>query len=178
MTTICFDGELFACDSAAWVGGVWDSVSKMRTVTPTKLASPLYGIRDQFFCGPHTPDAADLQWVWACLGCIAHQDAVHSWLETGEPGHKLEGERDGTVGVLFSPDANQLFFITGRYTIHKYLDYPVAEGSGREMALGALLAGASSAEALRIVAKRSSGAAGTIQAYNPVAHVAENWGML
>jgi ATP-dependent protease HslVU (ClpYQ) peptidase subunit len=136
MTTIAFDGQYVAADKGIWANGHIDKITKLRVVT----------IEGE-------------KMIAACMGDAHFSRALLSWMEdnTKPKPDWRSGEKDmyGTTtcihlftkhGVILDVSAEG-----GVLTLEGHGPRGVfAAGGGREMALGALLAGASAQRAVEI----------------------------
>lgn len=80
-----------------------------------------------------------------------------AWLTNGGDFPELD---DSFEGLVLSPDGTCRSYDDKGRSIEEEL--PVASGSGRQLAIGAMLAGASPAKAVEIAATRDLGTGGTI----------------
>ena len=153
MTTIAFDGETLAVDRAAWKGdGVWGEFKKLFTVT----LCPVAAARFRFAKSEVKPKIA-----WAATGSCHAFPLILDWLENG--GDLPELKADDSCGIVVHD--GRAYCLAGSMTIIPYESYPIADGAGHEMALGAMLAGADAVKAIEIVASRSSYAASKIDSF-------------
>jgi hypothetical protein len=161
MTTVAWDGKTLAADKACWNGNeVWSPFNKLFRVN---------------LCGDSMSDLrlSHPKIVWAATGYCHVLPLVLSWMEKGGDRPRIDKDETGTrLGLVLEVDTGKIYGITGLMTLVPYPSGPVAEGGGHEMALGAMLAGASAAQAINIVASRSSWAAGGVDSFtlpdNPV----------
>jgi hypothetical protein len=153
MTTVAFDGKLLAVDKALWsaTGWTWSAVTKLQ-----ELRS---GERQKLGL------SADGQAWIAFLGDAGFVSKVHDWLiGVSEQAPETSDKRE-TIGVI-ATSAGVVYRLTGWYSVVKIESVPFADGGGHEVALGAMLAGASAAMALALIARRSAWVAAGIDYVN------------
>lgn len=133
MTVIAWDGKTLAADRQATANGVLHQITKIRKITKGRKKG----------------------WLIANAGSAATGGLLMDWFESGaEPKHfPYEYQtKDGYAATLIaiSPDG----------LIHKYEHLPLpiifedefyADGSGKEMALGAMAMGADAVTAIQVV---------------------------
>lgn len=127
MTTIAFRDGVLAADSQVTCGAVRDGTAK-------KIG--------------RTPDGR----LWAFTGKLRFMEAWREWCEapagsTGPDAPRLP-EIDDSTGILISPDGVVREWWGDGWVVNN--SSPVAWGSGSELALGAMAAGASAEEAVAI----------------------------
>lgn len=161
MTTIAFDGKTLAADKAGWKNSyTWSKVTKVYRVVVCKDAA----IRLSMPAGTEV--------VVAFAGVAGDIGIILNWMQDGGDVPVLE-TRDISRGIIVVVDkASELpapivMTLTSNLTTEPpYEAFPVADGGGFDMVMGAMLAGASAVDAMRLVASRSSWAAGGITAYD------------
>lgn len=134
MTTIACDGKCIAGDGRGLVDGV----------IITDARDKLFSLSDGR-AGGSSGEGPDIT-------------RFAEWLEGGAKG-KMHVSRD-FCGLVLEPGGKVI-----RYTndgVPLEVAPPIATGSGMEFAIGAMEAGASAEEAVRIAAKRDTGTGGTI----------------
>lgn len=154
MTTIAWDGKTLAVDRACWKGQeVWSPFKKLfeinlcgESMSALRLAHPSI--------------------VWAATGMTGVIPLVAQWLERGGDRPRFDKDvADGSLGVILEVDTGKVYSFSGLLTVNPYEGAPVSDGVGHEMALGAMLAGASATRAIEIVAERSGMAAGGVDSF-------------
>lgn len=155
MTTIAWDGTTLAADKASWKGGyVWNGCTKLFSGMLGKAAAARFGLGTVAGCE-----------VWrAACGSAAEQPLINAWLFHDAERPTL-AEPNNTCGVLVVPRTGRAYFVTGLLTLEPITTVPMADGGGHEMALGAMLGGATAVQALHLVASRSSWCAGGVDCY-------------
>lgn len=134
MTTVAYDGRYLAADMAAWQGSIFSSRMKITRIESRK------------------------GWYVGCgrSGVIIK---LTRWLETGErdeiPADELEKS-----GGLFVSDVHECFFIDPTFELVSVNRGILADGAGCQVALGAMHAGATAMEAIRITERCSDAARG------------------
>lgn len=95
--------------------------------------------------------------IFGLCGTAYDFEPFGEWLEKGGDCPKLSEEFEGLV---LSPDGTcRSYAPDGRSILE---EIPTATGGGKQIALGAMHAGASAEEALRICCERSLGTGGTV----------------
>ena len=132
MTCIAWDGKTLAADRQATANGVLHSMTKIRKITKGKKRG----------------------WLIANAGAAATGGLLMDWFEAGaDPKHfPYEYQKlDGYVATLIA--------ISPQGAIHKYEHLPLpivfeddfySDGSGKDMAMGALAMGADAATAVQV----------------------------
>lgn len=158
MTTIAFDGKTLAVDRASWKGNyIWTPVQKLFIINQLGQSAA-----DRFGLEKETKIA------YAGAGSAADVPLVVSWMmgRLTEIPKDLEKDEDNTSrGLILSIDSRRIYALTGILTLESYTGFPVADGGGHQMALGAMLAGATAVQAIEFSAARSSWAAGGVDSY-------------
>lgn len=138
MTTIAWDGAVLAADNAAWTGDVCERDLK---IEPIKVG------KEKF--------------IIARCGYAAFTSEAIRFM-TGETKHRPnwnEYSNDMTAGsmwgLLVAADGSA-FKVQANMALTKIYDPFMAIGAGREIALGALAAGATAVQAVQITEKLSS----------------------
>lgn len=138
MTTIAWDGRTLAADKGSWSGGLHQPVKKVHRVTASDGRKFLVA-----FAGDSVFATLVLRWM---RGEIDH------------PGQCLDDDKNRDVAVVIDERccvwrlSSRLVYVPMEGRVH-------AHGAGQEIALGALMAGADAAKAVRIVAQVSDYAA-------------------
>lgn len=138
MTTIAWDGNTLAVDRGSWSGYLVNTVCK------------LFDVRG----GGRIKNQA----YFAACGDAHVAMATVKWLRGEEIPPFADPEAwKKSVGVVVSLDKRIYRICPGiLFCEEEILSVPFADGGGGEIALGAMLAGASAARAVKIVAQRSS----------------------
>lgn len=145
MTTIAFDGATLAVDNASWHGNTWNKVNKLFAFPPNPNI-PIIELCNTYF------------W-WAAAGPSGYIYKVKGWLDGNIADFPYYPEqKDFSLGLVVV-SSKTFYEFTGYGTLVPHHSIPYAEGCGREMALGAMLAGADSVRAVEIVSERSCSAA-------------------
>ncbi len=127
MTVLAFDGKCVAADRQGEVGGLCGRVTKIHRV-------------------------GDL--IAGYIGGAAHGLTLVEWLKAGHDPATYPRERDG--------EARGVLLVFGRGIIRRYEDFPIpveidesiwAAGSGGDLAMGALAAGADARRAVEIASR-------------------------
>jgi hypothetical protein len=143
MTTLAFDGKLLAVDKASWTesGGTWNATTKLYELGASE--------RQKLDLGGDTK-----AWIaFQADGGFATK--VRDWLIGLCEERPAAEDSNATIGVV-ATSAGELHRLSGWYTMQKIESLPFAGGGGHEAALGAMLAGASAAMALALIARRSA----------------------
>lgn len=153
MTTVAFDGKLLAVDKAAWAdsGRSWNATTKLYELGPTE--------RQRLSLSPE-----DKAWI-AFLADPGFVMKLREWLLAVTEDRPEPPSRSDTIGII-ATSKGVAFRLTGWYTLAKLEALPFAGGEGHEVALGAMLAGASAAMSLALIARRSTYVAGGIDYVN------------
>jgi hypothetical protein len=98
-------------------------------------------------------------------GSVAFGDKVQAWLEGGCKDPPPEYKTDGGFGaMLLRPDGT--LFIIGEDVEPSAVQIPFAVGSGMDIAIGAMAAGKTAEEAVRIASRYDSNTGGKITSLN------------
>ena len=152
MTTIAFDGKTLAVDRAAWKGnGIWSDANKLFIIDMCEEA------KDRFLLTGSNKIA------WAACGCFSEFPLILKWIASGGDIPEFE---NGSNGILVHE--SDAYGLNSNMTLVPHGEYPISEGCGHEMVLGAMLAGADAVRAIEIVASRSSHAVARIDSYTIV----------
>lgn len=153
MTTIAFDGNILAVDRAAWKGEVWSRRIKLFNLELSERAA------DRF-------RSDSIYLTYAAAGNAEYVEEAIAWMmsEDAPMPEIREDDKKNTMGLVLVNDVIGCLFTN--MTVQWFTSFPVADGAGHEMALGAMLAGATAVEAVRFVAYRSSWAAGGVSYFN------------
>lgn len=134
MTTIATDGRTMAGDGARFRNDIMVAAS----------AAKVNRLSDGSLLG--------------CSGASHDCIALRLWIDGGEQGHR---PRAGSLsGLHLKPNGELLYYSEKGPPVPA--EIPATAGSGGELALGAMLAGASPAEAVRIAAQRDPYTGGNI----------------
>jgi hypothetical protein len=153
MTTVAFDGKLLAVDKASWTesGRTWNAVTKLYELRAEERQKLDVGSEGQ-------------AWI-AFMSDPGLVIKLRDWL-IGLSEEKPEApDKGATIGVIARSDGS-LYRLTGWYSMEKIESVPFAGGGGQDIALGAMLAGASAAMALALIARRSAWVAAGIDFVN------------
>lgn len=143
MTTIAYDGNILASDRGSTANGISREVEKMFEVELHEKALKRFRLNlDQRFI------------VYAACGSAAEVPLILSWMETGEELPILK-ESDFQKGLIVSKYDRKCYGLTGLLTLERYEQNICASGGGFDMALGAMLSGASALKALDIIKQTS-----------------------
>lgn len=146
-------------DRASWKSDyIWNPVCKLFQVSPGPACIHRF-VLDGI--------AADGVLIWAAAGSAGEAPLVLDWMEKGgELPPLVEPEKVSTRGLILVPETGRIYALTSLFTLEPFLTgVPIADGGGFQMALGAMLAGATAVEAIEIVASRTGWAAGGVDAY-------------
>lgn len=137
MTTIAYDGRTMAGDKAAWSGSLCYPVRKVYKTRTKKQGQILVG--------------------FAGSGGFAH--AVLVWLKGGaHPGKYPEDGKDVTIALIVRANGT-IWKLDNNLRYTRVYGRRHALGAGQDMATGAMAAGATAAQAVRIVMRNSDSAA-------------------
>lgn len=151
MTVVCVKDGFIACDSQVTSAG-------LKIATTPKLVLITHGR----YAGGYT----------AATGAGVHCLAFTDWIKNGmigespfnESNYMEDGERSKINGIVvgkwFNPD--EYLYSHNGYTLEDYHGPFIAMGVAREFALGAMSAGASAEEAVRLSCDYVSGCGGPI----------------
>ena len=137
MTVIAWDGVTVAADSMANEDGLSSTVTKLHTFKDGVLA--------------------DVGELWACA-------AMRAWL-TGDGAFPNVSGADASL-IVFGPLGEVQEYQSTPYPLEEF-SAPYAWGCGRDLALGAMLAGATAVEAARIACERSIYCGGPVHCWKP-----------
>lgn len=127
-----------ACDSSCWV----DGVLQHRVQKIHRVGGGLVGF----------------------AGSIAYGLAIVEWLKDGADDEQYPKEKDGTVIIVDSHGRISALEAESK-TVCRIRDKFVAIGSGSAVALGAMAAGATAYEAVKIASRFDAYTRGPIKAY-------------
>lgn len=145
MTTVAWDGKVLAVDSQAT-----SEFSGVKTLSD-KLRKGNWRGQDAAFAG---------------VGSRAQADEIAEWL-FGATGMPPVLDEDGTHGLLVV--YQKAYFVEGkRPRLIEVLESPQALGSGRGVALGAMYAGRSAEDAIRIAIQVDAWTGGPVRFHEPV----------
>jgi ATP-dependent HslUV protease subunit HslV len=134
MTTIAFDGTTLAADRCAWSSG-----NRYRVRKVYKVRAPDGRLFLVAFCGQAN----------YCM-------AVLDWMRGGpRPGEYPNKDGTYTIAVVIDEQRRIWRMESDYLTYTQVLEKVHACGAGQDFAIGALEAGATAAEAIRITMKRS-----------------------
>jgi hypothetical protein len=137
MTTIAYDGHTL----------VVDSMSSADHLMVSRTRQKMWGATGEFLCV-------------VMAGQCSHYTAILNWLKDGAG---ADGWKDwDAVAWAVTKDKQVLRFTCG---YPEEVSGPDADGSGAELALGAMSAGASAFQALEIASKYDLYTGGTINAF-------------
>lgn len=129
MTTIAFDGKTLAADRGAWSGGFHQVAKKVHRVT--------------------APDGR--KFLVALMGNAAFASDVLRWMRGGpHPGPCLDADKNTDCAVVVDEQRRVWRLSADRLTYRKAMGRLHSAGAGQEIAMGALMAGASACRAVRI----------------------------
>lgn len=131
MTTIAWDGKTLAADRAAWSSGVKYRVRKVHKITAPDGTKFLVGC-----CG-------DGGWLAALLG----------WMRGGPHPGKYPTNDKLSIALVVD-EKHRLWRLDTELKYMPVYDQIHACGAGQDIAIGALEAGATAAQAIRIAIKR------------------------
>ena len=153
MSIVAFDGVILAADRASWKGDVWSHTKKLFQVAPC----------DECVCRFRLP-AITKNLVWGACGMAAEVPLMLRWMQKGGDVPSLE-DKDMSRGLILDAETGEVYGLTGLLTLEPFTHPPVADGGGHQLALGAMLAGASAIRAVELVAARTAMAAGGVDFY-------------
>jgi hypothetical protein len=140
MTTIATDGKSMAGDGISQSCG-----------TISRLASQkVWRLRDGTLLGS--------------VGKAAWAKQYREWYEAGCEGDPPESGDDSSAILLLKPDG-QLLMVSGDDGIQLPVETPWAIGSGMDLAIGAMEAGAKPKKAVEIAARRDPNTGGKIRSF-------------
>jgi len=138
MTTIAYRDGVMACDSSCWV----DGVLQHRVQKIHRVGGGLVGF----------------------AGSIAYGLAIVEWLKDGADDDRYPKEKDGTVIIVDSRGRISALESESK-TVCRIRDRFVAIGSGSAIALGAMAAGATAYEAVKIAGRFDAYTRGPFKEY-------------
>ncbi len=143
MTTIAFDGRILAVDRAGWIGnGIQYETDKLYGVSLLGLG--LGGVDGYYAAAGNAGDAA----------------AIALWLQNKRGDAPALVEHDSGKGLIVTQeDPPRVARLTSALTLDWVYTLPWGDGAGLEMAIGAMAAGKTAAQAVEIVARHSTWAA-------------------
>lgn len=137
MTTIAWDGAVLAADNAAWVGDVCQRDLK---IGPVVIGKEKYILAR---CGISAFGNAGMRFL---SGETKHRPDPREYDDSMSPGHAW--------GLLVDRDG-KAFTVMANMSLEQIYDPYFSLGAGREIALGALAAGASAIQAVTITEAHS-----------------------
>ena len=163
MTTIAWDGKTLAVDRAQWKDNyVWIEVCKLFDYGALSSSAPLANfahdrVRHRFRAG-HS------RIVWAATGDANECLMIDRWIRDGGdlPSLANPGQSYGLVVVQRLLGPPEVYQLTSAMLLGRVYSAPFADGGGFQLALGAMLAGASAVRAIELTAERSGWAAGGV----------------
>lgn len=154
MTTIAFDGKTLAVDRGSWKNNfVWSVTRKL--FGPFEISEPA---ADRL----GMPRGATV--VYAAAGTAAEAPLVATWLFSGGGMPDLN-DKEMSRGIVVWVEGRSGGFLTSLLTLEPIDRYPIADGGGFEIALGAMLAGASAVRAVELTIERTGWAAGGVDSF-------------
>lgn len=147
MTTIAWDGKTLAVDRGSWQGYIANRVNKLRNVSGGNR------IADQAYV--------------ALSGDAQLAEAAFAWLMGSDWPRILDADYNKVCGVVVTTKHQVYRISIGMANAEEILDVPFADGGGADMALGAMLAGATAPKAIELVATRSSLSWGGVDSATP-----------
>ena len=135
MTTIAYRDGVLAADSASCAGGTWSGSTR-------KIG--------------RAPDGS----IAALSGTVVDCHAVLRWVEHGMDERKRPVEQD-VAGLLITADGT-VYLVEGNAPPAPITAPFYAAGSGRQIALGAMAAGASAQRAVEIACEWDTGSRGPV----------------
>jgi hypothetical protein len=141
MTTIATDGKSMAADGR---GCIHDTIAGDR-------GQKIYRLKDNS--------------LFSLSGATYAADLFVEWLDEGADPSKFP-ENMGEYGAIhLLTDGEAHYYNQDSKRAWRLVDCPFAVGSGREFAMGAMMAGASPAQAVRIAATRDPFTGGIVTSY-------------
>jgi hypothetical protein len=148
MATVAFDGKLLAVDKASWSlssasgtgNGIWNATARLFELRPQE--------RQKLGLGPEGG-----AWI-AFMGAPGFVNKVHEWLVGLSDAAPAPQDKDDTIGIIVT-SAKTVYRLSGWYSLEKSESLPFAAGAAEQIALGAMLAGASAVMALALTARRA-----------------------
>lgn len=146
MTTICWDGQTLAADSASTTDhGTQTAVQKMAVAFPS-CVKPVIGLAHKV--------------LLAASGATDVLELVREWLEDHNPFSRIDLEESGVVVMVACySDSPPLVFIMNRSRPLRVIGSYHAEGAGAGVALGALALRATSVLALEVAERHNDSTA-------------------
>ncbi|MRR49361.1 MAG: hypothetical protein EG825_00355 [Rhodocyclaceae bacterium] len=133
MTTIAWDGETLAADKGSWSGGLHHPVRKVFKIT----------------------DPSGDPFLVAFCGCGGFATAVLGWMKGGDHPGPCHPDDVSRVCALAVDVRRDVWELSGALRWMKREGSLATAGAGQEIAIGALMAGASAVEAVNIAASVS-----------------------
>lgn len=157
MSIVTFDGDTLATGRASWKNNyIWTPTTKIFHINP-----PCKECLKRF----RLHESHD-HLVWGACGNSEDVPLILTWMEEGGALPELK-EKEVSCGLLLTVQTGHIHGLTGRMTLAQYAQtVPIADGGGHEIALGAMLAGATAVRAIELVMLRSSWEAGGVDWYN------------
>jgi len=137
MTTIAFDGTTLAADCCSWSGGARRKVRKV------------YKLKDVNGLVFLVAFAGDGSWAMAVLAWMRGE------CERPDPLAFMEAKELGSQCALVVDEKRRIWQLGNSLTYSRMYESIYAYGGGQDFAWGALEAGATAAQAVRIAIKRS-----------------------
>ena len=150
MTILAWDGHCLAADTALWK----DNYTHYRS-------RKLFILRR----GAEAPFQEELEnlAVYAATGDIGLCTKVARWLRVGGEKPVIpENDHESSFGIVVSAGRN-CYGVGGEMEIVPVYSVPHADGGGHQVVLGAMLAGASAPEAVRLACTRTSWGGGPVE---------------
>lgn len=169
MTTIAWDGKTLAVDRAGWGGAsnqVWVEVDKLHSVCMVQSIAERWDLPISYL--PPNAKVFTEEIVWASCGGEVQIAAIKRYMEVDDaPPPTLPADQAYGLLMIVRGDTNQVCGLYTHYGTEVMPVYgaPIAMGGGHEMALGAMLAGASAKRAIELVASRSGWSAGGVDSF-------------
>lgn len=155
MSIVCFDGDTLAVDRASWKNQIWSPTRKL-----FKLSPPSQECLKRFRVSEYN----DLI-VWGACGYAEEIPLILEWMEKGGEAPSLK-KQNVARGLILHAHSGYINGLTGLLTLEPFgTGVAVADGGGHEIALGAMLAGATAPKAVELAKSRSSWGAGGVDYY-------------
>ena len=148
MTTIAFDGITLATDRASWNGWIWVAVEKISVFELGVAARKHSGVDIKGLVA--YAGAGDGKYILELCEWLKGARAVLPTV----PG-------DSAMGILVD-SRGHAFEVTTNGMLMELINLPVVSGGGGDIALGAMLYGASAVRAVELTSERSQYSAGGI----------------
>lgn len=140
MTAIAYRDGIMAADNVAWVAN-----GRIKMPTFQKIE--------------RLPDGS----LIACMGAVSEIQTVTDWLRRGEPIGRPLLDKDEGFGCLRITPERQARYANWRLDFYDLYGDFHAVGAPAEFMFGALFAGASAEEAVRLAIQHTDGAGGEVQ---------------